>query len=60
MIGQCQTETEQTSIAAIGAVNGFDPIVLQGDAAQIDDPQVGQETCDHQIVQALRIGSESR
>ena len=55
MIQQRQTEAEQAPIAAIRAMNDFYPIVSHSNAAQINDPQVGQASGDHQIAQALRV-----
>jgi hypothetical protein len=55
VIQQCQTETEEVTIAAIWAMNDFYPIVSYSDAAQVDDPQVSQASCDHQIAKSLWI-----
>jgi hypothetical protein len=55
MIQQCQSETEQTPIAAVEGVNAFDPILSNRDAVQIDDPQVSQASRSHQIAQAFWI-----
>ena len=55
MIQQGQTQVEQTPITAVGAMNGFDPIGSQGNAAKVDDPQVSQAGGDHQITEPLRV-----
>lgn len=55
MAEQIQAELEETQVAAVSAVNNFDPIVSLGNHAQIDDPDIGQASGDQQAGQPRRV-----
>ena len=45
---QVQAKLEETQVTAVSAMDDLDPIVSLGDHAQVDDPDVGQASCDHE------------
>ena len=51
---QVQAEWEQAQVTAIGAVYDLDPVVVLGNHAQVDDPDVGQASGNHQTGQSAR------
>ncbi len=52
---QVQAELEKAQVTAVSTMNNLHPIVPLGDYAQIDDPDVGRASCDHQTGQAHRV-----
>ena len=55
MIEQSQTELEKAEIASVGAVDDLVPPRVHSVRPEIDDPEVGKTSSDHQSRQTLRI-----
>ena len=48
MFEQVQAEFEEAQVTAVRTVDDFDPIISLGNDAQVDNPDVGQASCNHQ------------
>ena len=55
MFQQVQAKLEEAQITAVRAMDNLDPAIPLGDHTQVDDPDVGQASRDHQPGQALWI-----
>jgi hypothetical protein len=52
---QVQAQLKETQITAVSAMDDLDPAISGSDCAQVDDPDVGQASRDHQAGQALGV-----
>jgi hypothetical protein len=55
VIEQNQAKLEETQVTTVRAMNDLDPAISLGNRTQVDDPDVGQASRDHQAGQACRI-----
>jgi hypothetical protein len=55
VLEQTQAELEGTQVTVVRAMNDLDPVVPLRYHTKIDDPDMGQVSCDHQAGQACRL-----
>src|SRR3990172_10486755 len=55
MIKQSQTQAKQAPIATIGTVDQANPVLSGCNKTEVNDPQIGQTSRNHQCAQTFRF-----
>ena len=55
MFEQRQSQSKETQVTTVGAMDDFHPVIPFGDDSQVDEPNVCQTGRDHQPSQALWV-----